>query len=145
MKCKKRKKVGWIGCLFLILGSLFFIFPKYPLKEICPIHFFIIQTGSMLPEIEIGEMVVVKRKKDYQRGDIITYQVHHSYFITHRIIEKTEEGFYTKGDFNNTKDEEIITQEEIQGKVILHSKLLGRLYQYRFVIIGILVVLLVIA
>jgi len=142
MKCKKRKKVGWIGCLFLILGSLFFIFPKYPLKEICPIHFFIIQTGSMLPEIEIGEMVVVKRKKDYQRGDIITYQVHHSYFITHRIIEKTEEGFYTKGDFNNTKDEKMIKKEEIQGKVMMHSKVLGIIFQYRIILVAILLLFL---
>lgn len=144
MKLQKGKKIGWMICFFLILGSLFFIFPQYPLYEICPIHFFIIQTGSMMPEIEIGEMVVVKREKEYRKGDIITYQVKPSYFITHRIIEKTEEGFYTKGDFNNTKDEQIIKQEEIQGKVILHSKVLGLLYQYRFAIIAILILLLVI-
>lgn len=145
MRRNIKKKLISRVCLLLFLGSILFIFRQYPIKEIIPFHLYLIQTGSMKPEIQIGEMVIVKKKQDYQEGDIITYQVNHSYFVTHRIIEKTEEGFFTKGDFNNTKDEKIIKKEEIQGKVILHSKVLGMLFHYRLAMIAILVLLLIIS
>lgn len=136
----KLKKIICILSLILFFSLLFYIIKKYPLQETCPIHLFIIQTGSMMPEIQIGEMVIVKQEKDYQEGEIITYQVKNSYFITHRIIEKTKEGFVTKGDFNNAKDTELIKREKIQGKVILHSKLLGMVFKYRVAILVILLI-----
>lgn len=144
MKLKNKRKIITLFSFLLILGVIVFIFPKSPLKEIAPIHFFVIQTGSMMPEIQIGEIVIVKKEKEYQKGDIITYQVNQSYFVTHRIVEKSEKGFYTKGDFNNMVDKAMVKQEEIYGKVILHSNLLGILYQYRRWIIIILSIVLVI-
>lgn len=145
MRTSIKKKLVASICFILFLGSMVYIFQHYPIKEFIPFHFYIIQTGSMKPEIQIGEMVIVKKKQEYQEGDIITYQVKQSYMVTHRIIEKTEEGFFTKGDFNNTKDEKMIKKEEIQGKVMLHSKLLGILFQYRLVMVAILVLFLIIS
>lgn len=144
MRRKIKKKLVGSVCFILFLGSMLFIFRQYPIKEIIPFHFYLIQTGSMRPEIQIGEIVMVKKKQDYQEGDIVTYQVNQSYFVTHRIIEKTEKGFFTKGDFNNTKDEKIVQKEEIQGKVVLHSQILGILFQYRLAIVAILVLFLII-
>jgi len=142
MKLKKKKIIVCILCMFLFLGLMFFVSQLGPLKELFPVHFFIIQTGSMMPEIQIGELVFVGKKQDYQEGDIITYKVNQSYFVTHRIIAKTEEGFFTKGDFNNTKDEKMIKKEEIQGKVMMHSKVLGIIFQYRIILVAILLLFL---
>lgn len=100
-----------------------------------PITLFQIQSGSMMPNIKIGEIVFVCKIKKYKENDIITYKTKDNYFITHRITNVTKDGFITKGDFNNTEDEEIIKLEQIQGKVIFHTILLGKLFQYRFYII----------
>lgn len=133
-----------IGKILFILSLLLFLFSslgkkgKSPLAQIFPISLFQIESGSMMPEIEIGEVVVLLKDRQYQEQDIITYQVKNSYFMTHRIIKIVENGYVTKGDFNNTEDEEIIKLEQIQGKVIFHSKLLGMIFKYRFYIIGIL-------
>ena len=106
-----------------------------------PFSLFQIQSGSMTPEIEIGEIIVVVKKQKYEENDIITYQIKNSYFVTHRIWKITEEGYITKGDSNNIADKIIVKKEQIQGKVIFHSKQLGKLYQYRYGLIAISIVL----
>ena len=117
---------------------------KSPLENKFPISIFQIQSGSMKPEIEIKEIIIICKSKEYKENDIITYKVNNSYFITHRIIAKTEEGYITKGDFNNTEDNKIVKKEQIQGKVIFHSKILGEIYEFRYYLILILIILLLI-
>lgn len=119
-----------ILCLFLFFISL--KKEKSPLVSSFPISFFQIQSGSMMPEIQEKEVVVLWRKKQYEENDIITYQTKKNYYITHRIIKKEQEGYLTKGDFNSIQDQEVVTIEQIQGKVIFHSKLLALIYTYRF-------------
>lgn len=139
---KKFGKIFFIVCLTFLLVNCLNQKVKSPLEEIFPISFFQIQSGSMMPQIQVGEVVVLLKKKQYKENEIITYQVDNSYFITHRIVEITKEGYITKGDFNNTEDEITVTLEQIQGKVIFHSKILGKIIEYRFYIIGILIFLL---
>lgn len=55
-------------------------------------------TGSMEPEIKTGENVIIKKCKDYKIGDIITYITKDLEVITHRIVSKEGELYYTKGD-----------------------------------------------
>ena len=97
-----------------------------------------------MPHLKIGDVVLTCKKKVYKEGEIITYIADNSYFITHRIIKQTENGYITKGDSNNTEDENIVMLEQIEGKVIFHSSLLGKIIEYRFYIIGILIFLLLI-
>ena len=84
---------------------------------------YVIISGSMEPNINIGDLVVAKKiKGELQVGDVISYRKGHS-VITHRISQKTEneygEKIYkTKGDNNNTEDSEEIRKEDIDGKVI---------------------------
>ena len=84
---------------------------------------YVIISGSMEPNINIGDLVVVQKTKgELKEGDIISYIKGHS-VITHRISQRTEneEGeiiYKTKGDNNNTEDSEEIRKEEIEGKVI---------------------------
>lgn len=77
-------------------------------------------TGSMSPEIEAGEKIIIKKCKDYDINDIITFKDSKGYIITHRIISKEEDYFITKGDYNNIEDEEKVYLNQIYGKVIYH-------------------------
>ena len=108
------------------------------------IELYKIQSGSMVPELQVGEIIILVKQKNYKTKDIITYNVGNSYFITHRIVQTTEKGYITKGDANNTEDEKIVTKEQIQGKVIFHSQLLGIIYHYRYYVIGICIFFIII-
>ena len=140
---KKIIKIIFVIIFIFILLNCYLKKEKNPLENNLPISIFQIQSGSMIPEINEKEIVVLWRCKHYKENDIITYQIN-NYFITHRIIEKTQQGYITKGDFNNTEDEQIVKKEQIKGKLIFHSKLLGKIYEFRYFLIVILIVLLLI-
>ena len=77
-----------------------------------------ILSGSMEPEINTGDLAIVKSvdAEDVKVGDIITFK-YEGKVVTHRVVEKNEEGFITKGDNNNTNDTEIVRGEDLIGKV----------------------------
>ena len=87
---------------------------------------YVIVSGSMEPNIQIGDIVIVKSIKNKEEaikiGDIISFRKGQM-VITHRItnIEKDENGILriaTKGDNNNTEDSERILMNNIEGKVV---------------------------
>ncbi|MDN8988772.1 signal peptidase I, partial [Staphylococcus aureus] len=63
----------------------------------------------MEPEINTGDLAIVKSidADDVKFGDIITFK-YEGKVVTHRVVEKNEEGFITKGDNNNSNDTEIV-------------------------------------
>lgn len=141
---KKIIKIFFIICFLLLIFIICYKKVKSPLDIQFPFSLFQIKSGSMMPEIDIGEVIILIKDNNYNERDIITYKVDDLYYITHRIEKVTKEGYITKGDSNNTEDEEIVKKEQIQGKVILHSKLLGKIYEYRYYFIVILIILLLI-
>ena len=80
---------------------------------------YVVLTGSMLPEIQVYDVVVTKRvePKNLEKGDVITFASSDTRFlntiITHRILSKNYDAetktytFQTKGDNNNVADSEI--------------------------------------
>lgn len=85
-----------------------------------------ILSGSMEPEINTGDLAIVKSvdAEDVKVGDIITFK-YEGKVVTHRVVEKNEEGFITKGDNNNTNDTEIVRGKDLIGKVLFHMPFLG--------------------
>lgn len=87
-----------------------------------------IVSGSMQPELNIGDMVVVKETNDNELnvGDIISYRNGQS-VVTHRIhkiyYKDGQKQYITKGDYNNVEDSIILTIDSIEGKVV--NKLSG--------------------
>ncbi len=84
-------------------------------------------SGSMEPEFYPGDLVITqhKDKADIKLNDIVTYRNNEGIVITHRIIEKTNEGYITKGDNNNVNDADILKNEDIIGEVKFHVPKLG--------------------
>lgn len=89
----------------------------------------IVVTGSMADSININDMVLIKSFESYDVNDVIMFK-RNSNFVTHRIIEKTEEGFITKGDANNTQDEWVVKEDEIVGKSVLVIPKVGFVLDY---------------
>lgn len=84
---------------------------------------FVIATGSMTPNINKGDMVVIERlsdseKNNLSKGDVIAFNMDNK-VVVHRIIEKynTSQGtFYnTKGDNNNSPDGYLLDIDNIIG------------------------------
>lgn len=79
---------------------------------------FKVVSGSMSDTINIGDIVVVKIKKNsdkFQINDIVCFK-QDDYIITHRIISIEGNKILTKGDANNAEDK-TISEEQIIGKV----------------------------
>ena len=103
---------------------------------------YVVLTGSMLPEIQVYDVVVTKRQdaKDLKEGDVITFASSDTRFagtiITHRIIKKNYNSktksytFQTKGDNNNVADSALVSPNNIFGRVILKIPKLGYLRDF---------------
>ena len=102
-------------CVIIIITSIIYL----KSNKIQPAGFKIlyVQTGSMSPTVEPGDIIIIKSSKRYNIGEIITYE-EEGQLITHRIIEELENGYYTKGDANNAKDDIVVQENQIKGKVI---------------------------
>lgn len=125
MKQKTKSKSKKVNVI-LVMSVVFFLISLF-LKMNCPsnkpiqpfgITILNVMSNSMKPTFEKGDKIVVKKQKDYEVGDIITYIDNDKNLITHRIIEKYEDGFITKGDNNNTEDKEKVRKNQVLGKII---------------------------
>lgn len=93
---------------------------------------YVIVSGSMETELNIGDIVVVKdvEENELQNGDIISFREGQS-VVTHRIIEienkDNQKQFKTKGDNNNSVDNNPVNIDAIEGKVITSIPLLGNI------------------
>lgn len=90
-----------------------------------------IATGSMYPNIKVGDVVIVDQHKDYKDlkvGEVIAYK-YGKVVIVHRLCDivviKGDYYFYTKGDNNENKDNYIIYPDTIMGNVKVKIPYIG--------------------
>ncbi len=118
---KKSKKSNLIFILFIIFLILILFLKFCIIKDntsLFGITILKVSSNSMFPTIKKDDYIVIKKQKDYEIGDIITFKSKEDCLITHRIIEKYENVFITKGDNNNISDDEQVKMGVILGKVI---------------------------
>ncbi len=113
----------------VVLVNLTLLAARFVLKREPP-HIFgfypmVVTTGSMEPDLPAGAVVVVRAQRDYRVGDIISFRQEGA-VVTHRIMEKTEGGFRTAGDANNTVDSGTVPPDAVLGRVILCLPWLGK-------------------
>ena len=93
--------------------------------------FFNVISGSMKPNLEIGDVVIIKEIENINKGDIITFK-QQDFIITHRVVDIINEDgkiyYQTKGDNNNSNDENLVEFKDIEG-----------IYVYRIPKIGIVI------
>jgi len=116
--------LGVIGAIVLLLiVSVFPITGNFKVLTV--------QSGSMMPAIKTGSIVLVKPTNNYKIGDIITFgQISKTKTpTTHRIAEiEVANGqpiYTTKGDANNAPDQKQVPAKEVIGRVLLDVPFLG--------------------
>ena len=121
---------GWVTVSALSVAIVWFsvgLFPIFPS---------VILTGSMEPKIMPGDVVIVDKtgSVNVNVGDIVMYYSEDGIYITHRVIEETEQSgeqqFITKGDNNPSADPLPVAAEQVKGRVIGTIPRLGKLALY---------------
>lgn len=113
------KDLGGIGVILIpIILLLFFLPTQFGGNT----HFLVILSGSMEPEYPVGGLAILKQTNitNIQIGDVIAFKPANNedtqIFVTHRIVEITEEGFITKGDANEDIDMSIVKPQQVVGR-----------------------------
>ena len=154
-KKEKRKKILRILVYALMIPILIYnlviVFQVFSNSNEVPTFFgyksFVIVSGSMLPELQIGDIVVIKPVEEgtLKEGDIISFREGNS-IVTHRIDHVIDSGkrFITKGDANSSEDINPVTYDNIEGKYEFKIANLGNFVLFMQNKIGIIVVALII-
>ncbi|GIW62509.1 MAG: S26 family signal peptidase [Patescibacteria group bacterium] len=124
--------------LFSILIGLSFVSNTNVLGGL---KFYVVQSGSMSPTINIGDIIVVNPQHRYFQNDVITFKTDSNSIVTHRIVEVKDDNkeFVTKGDANRSIDQGTVMAKSVIGKVIYVIPKLGYLSAFAKTPLGILV------
>ncbi len=140
-----KKILNKIATIITILAVLFTIIAVFTIfttergkaPEVFGFSMFRVVSGSMEPEIKTGSLIFVKscEPSEVETGDVITFYSRdvsiEGQINTHRVINvSVEDGNYqfeTKGDANLNTDSFAVYGEDLIGKVVGQSYLLGKL------------------
>ena len=110
---------GWILTTVLAVAIVWFAVGVFPIKP------FLVPSGSMLPIINPGDVVIVApvQTDAIKVGEIIEYRnIKENINIMHRVIEITGNtsnlSFITKGDANDSPDPDPVSPQAIMGREI---------------------------
>ncbi len=93
----------------------------------------VIATGSMRPNINVGDVVIVDKTANrdpshFKEGDVIAYKKE-NVIICHRIIKVINSGkntlYETKGDNNDSSDQLLVLSDQVVGVVKYKMKYIG--------------------
>ena len=97
---------------------------------------FVVVSPSMSPAVKEGELVVTDEVpfERLKAGDIITFISRDRKIYgqpnTHRIVSVTNGAAITKGDANSLNDREPVGENEVLGRVVFSSALLGEVLAF---------------
>ena len=146
---KSRKIINTIINVVLIVAIVVAVLATYVsfvsssghgVPNILGLRLLSIQTNSMHPEIEEGDLAIatgVKDTSELKTGEIITYWTiinGERVLNTHRIVEIYDGGgflfFKTRGDANTADDPVTVHENEIVGKYQARIPGLGKFFDY---------------
>ena len=124
---KKMLNLYRINLLLFCLIMVYFICGLFRFQAL------VIATGSMSPEIKIGDVVIVDKtktrdKSHFQKGEVIAYHKE-DLIICHRISNVIKSGdkvlYETKGDNNDSTDQLLVETDQVVGIVKYKIKYIG--------------------
>jgi len=107
--------------IIIVLGLIFLLLYALKIKP------YIVQSGSMEPNIHVGSICFINEKVPYEDikvNDIVAFKSN-GLKVTHRAIAITEAGIETKGDANESSDGISTTKENYMGKNMFSIPKLG--------------------
>lgn len=122
----------WLALVIIVLLGLYIITSNF--NVFSGYKSFLVQSGSMEPAIMTGDIIIIHPQDSYIKNDTITFHGSEGRIVTHRIYVVTQKNsmtfFSTKGDANRSEDADLITQDQIIGKVSLVIPKLGYLVAF---------------
>ncbi|MBP5551529.1 MAG: S24/S26 family peptidase [Bacilli bacterium] len=119
----------------ILIFKISFSLQKGEVPKVFGLTFMEVQTGSMEPNIHQYDFIINKAKKEYKVGDAVSFYYDlngdgKDESVTHRIISFNNDGTITlKGDAAvSDTDIQVITSNQIIGKVIYRSSRIGKLF-----------------
>ncbi len=81
-----------------------------------PLTFAVTSGISMEPDLSAGDLVLVRRTANIERGQVILYRGDHAgHDVLHRVIAITDGAYTTKGDNNAWVDQDRPTAAQVRG------------------------------
>lgn len=99
----------------------------------------VVLSGSMDPELQVNDMIIVIARDSYEVGDVVVYQSYGT-LIVHRIISIDGESVVTQGDANQTADP-AIKLSDIKGEVVASLPYVGLILTFIRSPLGIILIL----
>lgn len=77
----------------------------------------VVISGSMEPTLQVGGLLYYHEEdlNNFKKDDILVYKSR-NHIISHRVVEKLNDGFITKGDANKSYDPDMIENSRVLGK-----------------------------
>ncbi len=123
------RAVVCVAAGLLLLYNGYILFARYALKEEMPTVFGFavaqVVSGSMEPQISIGDMIVTRAAEEYAVGDVIMFRDGDGTYTTHRIIALGEDTYITQGDANSAADDPV-ARGDVVGKVVAVAENAGK-------------------
>jgi len=106
---------------------------------------FIVQSGSMEPTINTGDIIFVAPQPKYYKNQVIAFRETDGRMVTNRAIEdqggRGEGPFITKGDANRTADDEEISFSQVMGRVVFTLPKMGYVVAYSRTPVGLILLI----
>lgn len=134
-KKKKKSLSDWIvtiACIILVpvlIINLWIMIQSKTNQDKVPSVFgfkpFIVLSGSMEGKILKGDLIITKiiDPETLKINDIIAFRDAQGTVTTHRIIDEVDRNgeryFITKGDNNNTQDQNLVSLEDVEGIYVI--------------------------
>lgn len=105
--------------IFMILLNIFSINNK----SFFGFRVYRVISGSMQPTLQIGDIIIIRKEKEYHINDIITYDTGLT-TVTHRIKSIDNNDVVTKGDANDVNDD-VFNVDKIVGKYFFRISMIS--------------------
>ena len=76
----------------------------------------VVLSGSMEPELSVGDVLIVVKDTNYSEGEVIVFQTGRT-AVVHRIVSIDGDSIVTQGDANNVVDDPI-SFSNVKGRVL---------------------------
>ena len=92
----------------------------------------LVKSDSMAPTLSANSLILVKKAsyESIRLQDIVTYKTDYGAYICHRVIEISDAGFVTKGDYNSEEDPMIVDRAHYLGKLVGHTAIFAGFFGF---------------
>ena len=113
--------------LFNILTAVINVAGKSAEYRWLPFTFLTVETGSMEPELSVGDLVIDRDVpfEEIRVGDTVTFRQADT-FVTHKVVRKEGASLITKGIANNAEDKPF-GKNDYRGKMVASVPKMGKI------------------